>query len=176
MPRKALIQHRLPADSQNKPHRPSHFQMRLCPHDGIHPGQGAAQDRMLNDRHVMLVQSGAIELRAVAEMISALGYRVTPIEESGRALLYFGRKPCQLVISELDLPQFNGYQLARCIRRYSPRTRILLMTACCQAEVADYMKDRVVDGWLFKPFGIDELKYKLESKKDSKQLEPKSFF
>ena len=127
------------------------------------------QNRRFNDRHVMLVQSGAIELRAVTEMISVLGYRVTPIEECEEALSCVSREPCDVIIIELNLRQINGYQLARHIRRHSPRTRILLMTACCQAEVVEYMDDRVVDGWLFIPFGIEALNDMLENVQDSEQ-------
>ena len=128
------------------------------------------QNHRFNDRHVMLVQqSGAIELQAVTEMISVLGYRVKPIEESGDALSCVCREPCDVAIIELNLRPINGYQLARRIRRHSPGIRILLMTACCQAEVVDYMDDRVVDGWLFKPFGIEALNDMLENVQESKQ-------
>ena len=126
------------------------------------------QNCRFNDRHVILVQQGsAIELQAVNEMISVLGYRVTPIQESGEALSCVNREPCDVVIIELNLRQINGYQLARRIRRHSPRTRILLMTACCQAEVAEFMDERVVDGWLFKPFGIEALNDMLENVQNS---------
>lgn len=114
-------------------------------------------------RLAMLVQKQPIELQAMAEMLSALGYRVIPVAESGKALLYFGRDPCELVISDLDMPQLNGFQLARRIREHSPRTHILLMTACCQAEVVDLMDSRVVDGWLFKPFRLSVLSDMLNS-------------
>lgn len=112
--------------------------------------------------NVLLVQSRTVELQTMTEMLRILNYHVTAAEDSGKALLYFGREPCEVVISELDMPGFNGFQLAQCIRRHSPRTRILLMTACCQAEVVHYMDCRVVDGWLFKPFRMELLKDMLE--------------
>lgn len=128
----------------------------------MHLDEGGIQNRWSGCSHVMIVQSGAPELQAVTENIRTWGYRVTPVEESGKALLYFGREPCDVLISELDMPRFNGFQLARCIRRHAPQTRILLMTACCKAEVADLMDDRVANGWLFLPFGADVLKNMLE--------------
>jgi CheY-like chemotaxis protein len=105
--------------------------------DGKQSGESTSRNRRANDRHVMLVESGTVERRVISEMLSVLGYRVTEAEDSGKALIYFGREPCEAVISELDIPQFNGLQLARCIRKHSPQTRILLMTPCCQAEVVD---------------------------------------
>jgi DNA-binding response OmpR family regulator len=119
--------------------------------------------RRSDGRHVLLVQSRSVELQTMAEMLRILGYHVTSAENCGKALLYFGREPCEVVISELDMSGFNGFQLARCIRRHSPGTRILLMTACCQAEVVDYMDCGVVDGWLFKPFRMELLEDMLKS-------------
>ena len=131
--------------------------MNLYLDDDMHLGESKRKTHRSNGRHVMLVQRRAIELQAMAGILSVLGYRVTAAEESGKALFYFGREPCELVISELDMPQLNGFQLARCIRKHSPRTRILMMTACCQAEVAGYMNSQIVDGWLFKPFRMSVL-------------------
>lgn len=167
MNQNASIQPQRLADSRQRPDLQTTIAKRLCPHRRERPGGGTIQNRMFNNGHVMLVQSDAMELRVVGEMISVLGYRVSPIKESGEALFYFGRKPCDVVICELDMQQINGYQLAQRIRRRSPCTRILLMTACCQAEVVDYMEGRLVDGWLFKPFGIEVLKNRLESIQDS---------
>lgn len=169
MTRNALAQHRRTADSADGPHLQSEVWMRLSTRIGMPPGKGAVQNRRFNDRHVMIALSGAIELRTVTEMISVLGYRVTPVEESGDALSCVSREPCDVIIIDLNLRHINGYQLARRIRRQSPRTRILLMTACCQAEVVEYMNDRVVDGWLFKPFGIKALNDMLENVQDAEQ-------
>ncbi len=129
-------------------------------------GKGKRWKPKSKNRRVMLVQRPSIELQAMAEMLSVLGYRVIPIEDSAAALLYFGREPCEMVISELGMPQVNGFQLAQWIRRHSPQTRILIMTACCQAEVVDYMESQVVDGWLFKPFGLVALNHMLQSVKN----------
>lgn len=158
----ALKHHRRPAVYREEHRLQKIDLLRPRQHDRPYADENKIQTRRSYYRHVMLVQKQAIELQAMSEMLSALGYRVTPVEESEKALLYFGREPCEVVISELDMPQFNGFELAQRIRRRSPQTRILLMTACCQAEIVDYTDGRVVDGWLFKPFGIDVLKSKLQ--------------
>jgi DNA-binding response OmpR family regulator len=166
----ALSHSRRPDDFSREPNLQTDIYMRLCLHDSKHSGESKSQNRRSNGRHVMLVQRGAIELHAVAKMISALGYHVTPVKESEKALLYFSREPFEVVISELDMPQLNGFQLAQRIRQHAPQTRILLMTACCQAEVVHYMNDRVVDGWLFKPFRMDVLDDMLKTHHSSQSV------
>jgi DNA-binding response OmpR family regulator len=121
-----------------------------------------------DEYRVLLVQRRTIELQNMAEMLQILGYRVTKVSECGKALLYFGREPCRLLICDLDMPHINGFQLACHIRKYSPQTCILLMTASCQAEVVDYMDAGVVDGWLFKPFRMGELHSMLKTWSDNR--------
>ena len=152
-----LSQYERPADYHERHDLRTDALANLCPDKEMHPGWNKRKTHPSNGRHVMLVQRRTIELQAMAGILSVLGYRVTAAEECSKALFYFGREPCELVISELDMPQLNGFQLARCIRKHSPRTCILMMTACCQAEVADYMNSHVVDGWLFKPFRLSVL-------------------
>ena len=161
----SLSRDRRPAEYHGRHTTQTDVLMNVCPDDYMPTGGGKGMARPSNNGHVMLVQRRAVELQVMAEILSLLGYRITAVEESGKALLYFGRAPCELVISELDMPQLNGFQLARRIRKRSPQTRILMMTACCQAEVVNYMDGRVVDGWLFKPFRLEVLKNMLDGLK-----------
>ncbi|MEJ2157421.1 MAG: response regulator [Desulfobacteraceae bacterium] len=155
-----------PADDHGNHNLHSGASKSPCSQNGMQPVKGKRRNPKPKNRHVMLVQRQSIELQAMAEMLSVLGYRVIPIEDSAAALLYFGREPCEMVISELGMPQVNGFELAQWIRRRSPQTHILIMTACCQAEVAPYMESQVVDGWLFKPFGLVTLNHMLQSVKN----------
>jgi two-component system capsular synthesis sensor histidine kinase RcsC len=130
---------------------------------GHYFGNADGRSNILSDscpdvgRHVMLVQHNGIELCVLKEMLSALGCCVTTASEVGKAILYFVRDRHDLIISELDLPGLSGFQLAQRMKIHAPDTRIVLLTARCQAEVAAYMNTRVVDGWLFKPFRLQTL-------------------
>jgi CheY-like chemotaxis protein len=146
-----------PADYHDRRDLEPEILMKLCLHSDMQTGRGKSRLGPSTGRRVMVVQRRAIELQVMAEMLGALGCRVTRVAESGKALLYIGRESFDMVISELDIPKFNGFQLARCIRKCAPQIPILLMTARCQAEVVDYMDSQVVDGWLFKPFRLSVL-------------------
>ena len=155
----SLSHHRRLSDNYGEHHQQTDALTSRYLHDSKDSNESTNQNHhRSNDRHAMLVQRIAVEQKVMSAMLSVLGYRVTQAEDSGKALLYFGREPCEVVISELDMPQLNGIQLARCIRKHSPQTRILMMTPCCQAEVVDHLESRLVDGWLFKPFRMDVLK------------------
>ena len=108
--------------------------------------------------HVLVVHHRADTLNIMAAMFRKFGYQVTTALESAKALLYFGRKPCDLLFTDLDMPVLNGYRLACLIKKHRPETKAVIMTCCCQAELVDLMNAGTVDGWLFKPFKTNEFK------------------
>ena len=59
-------------------------------------------------RHVLLVQRRIVERRVMSEMLNALGYRVTQVDDGGKALVNFGREPCDVVISFKPTQRFLG--------------------------------------------------------------------
>jgi CheY-like chemotaxis protein len=66
------------------------------------------------------------------------------------------------VLSDYEMPAINGYQLGRKIKSKVPQIRVVIMTGLDRAAVAGLMSDESIDGWLFKPFYLEELQALLE--------------
>ena len=62
------------------------------------------------------------------------------------------------MVSDYEMPAINGYQLGRRIKSQYPGTRVLIMTGLCRAAVTGLISDDSIDGWLFKPFYLEDLK------------------
>ena len=56
------------------------------------------------------------------------------------------------------MPPINGYQLAKKVKSQFAETRVVIMTGLCQDQMIELMKDQDIDGWLFKPFHLEQLK------------------
>lgn len=61
------------------------------------------------------------------------------------------------VITDLEMGGASGYELARWIKGKSPETRAIIMAGRSHAEKEQYMNTGVVDHWIFKPFGRNDL-------------------
>jgi len=96
-------------------------------------------------------------LRLVTKMIEALGHRVETAENGADALNRFAAGRHDLVVTDLEMPELDGYALAARIKEYFSDVKIVVMTGKCQAEVVEMMDSGVVDAWLFKPFGLTKL-------------------
>jgi CheY-like chemotaxis protein len=106
---------------------------------------------------VLVVDCQAAVLEVVAMMFKALGCRVSTAHGSQAAVNSLSNMPFNLVVSEFSMSTFNGCQLAALVKATSPQTKVLIMTGLCQSEVAADMGSSCVDGWIFKPFGFEEL-------------------
>jgi len=106
---------------------------------------------------VLVVDSHTAILEVVAMMFKALGCRVSSAHGCQSAVNSLSSAPVDLVVSEFNLPKLNGCQLAALVKDNFPKAKVLIMTGLCQSEVAAEMGSPHVDGWIFKPFGFEEL-------------------
>ena len=81
------------------------------------------------------------------------GHQVS-IAHNGRAgLAQLSRAPVDLVLLDLMLPLMDGVAMLEALRRDSPRTPVLVVTACTR----DVLRGMPVEGFLRKPFSLDTL-------------------
>jgi len=106
---------------------------------------------------VLVVDFHAAILEVVAMMFKALGCRVSIAHGCQAAVNSLSKMSFDLVVSEFNMSKLNGCQLAALVKDNFPKAKVLIMTGLCQSEVAAEMGSPHVDGWIFKPFGFDEL-------------------
>jgi two-component system response regulator YesN len=69
--------------------------------------------------------------------------------------------PYDLLVTDLEMPDINGFDLAHMIKKEVHDTKVIIMTGRHEKECLEMIAARWVDGWLFKPFNLEELEYKL---------------
>ncbi len=106
----------------------------------------------------MVVDDNLIVQNIAARMLKKMGYIVSTANEGGDAIFQFQRVAHDLLLTDLQMPVINGYQLARRIKMAFPSTKVAIMTALNLNEVAPMIKDSTIDSWLFKPFNFKDLK------------------
>ena len=85
------------------------------------------------------------------------GYEVTRAQDGKIALDCFKQQTFDLIILDIMLPFYNGFELAEIFRERSPQMPILMLTA--RTAVNDRLKglELGVDDYLTKPFHLKEL-------------------
>lgn len=85
------------------------------------------------------------------------GYIVDCAKDGKQALNFFDSKIYDLIILDIMLPYFDGYEVAEKIRAKSPQMPILMLTARTTAEDKVRGLEAGADDYLTKPFNLQEL-------------------
>jgi len=85
------------------------------------------------------------------------GYKVTWAKDGKKALDFFKTTEFDLIILDIMLPYFDGFEVAKQIREESPEIPILMLTA--RAHVNDKVHGLAIgaDDYMTKPFHLQEL-------------------
>lgn len=108
----------------------------------------------LEERHVLLVEDDPVSREISQQFLEARGAWVDPAVSAEEALALFDMQPYDLVITDLHLPDSDGYALAREMReREDPeqRTRIFGLSASPPAEGDAAAREAGIDRLLEKP-------------------------
>jgi DNA-binding response OmpR family regulator len=89
----------------------------------------------LTGAHILLVDDNPKGLEVVEVRLRALGCRTTIAHNGEAALEVFVRDKPDLVLLDVTMPELNGYQTCRELKRIDPATPVLFLTA--KKEPAD---------------------------------------
>jgi CheY-like chemotaxis protein len=106
----------------------------------------------------LVVDDDRTILKYVARMLVTLGFQTVEIAQRQPEVmekLFTG--PYALVITDMEMPDMNGYHLAQKIKKNAHETKVIIMTGRPEGDCLEMMASQQVDGWIFKPFGLKKL-------------------
>jgi two-component system capsular synthesis sensor histidine kinase RcsC len=112
--------------------------------------------------HAMIVDDDVVVLQLVKRIFESFGYRVSTAGGSAEAMADLSVRRYDLLVTDFEMPGMNGFGLANWLKAESPATRVVLMTGRCRAEIPPFMIDGSVDGWIFKPFRLADVRNVLD--------------
>jgi CheY-like chemotaxis protein len=108
-------------------------------------------------KRVLLVDDDHTTIVVVNRMLEALGFWGHAVNSGVAARECINQSRYDLLVSDLQMPDVDGYALSSLLKKTSQSTKVIIMTGLGPGDVADYMNTGIVDGWLFKPFSMTEL-------------------
>lgn len=111
---------------------------------------------------ILVVDDDRIILDSLAEFLRVEGYGTETAASFKSALQVMERQPVDLIISDLNMPGGNGFELLHVVRKRYPETVLIMMTGYGTIESAvEAIKMGAFD-YLTKPIIDDELKVCVE--------------
>jgi DNA-binding response OmpR family regulator len=106
---------------------------------------------------ILLVEDDPTLALGLCDALEFEGFKVLHAERGSDAIDQAKKSAPECIILDLMLPDLNGYQVCEEIRRFDPRTPIVMLTA--RSQEADKIRglDSGADDYVTKPFSVGEL-------------------
>ncbi len=107
--------------------------------------------------NILVVDDDRIILESLCEFLNLEGYAATPAESFGQAVSHLQRQSFSLVITDVNMPDANGFELLSVVRKNYPQTVIIVITGYGTIESAVEAIKMGANDYLTKPVIDDDL-------------------
>jgi DNA-binding response OmpR family regulator len=101
--------------------------------------------------HILLVDDNPKMLEVVEVRLRALGHRTTMAHDGEAALEVFARDKPDLVLLDVTMPDLNGYQACRALKRLDASTPVIFLTGKNEPADRFWALQSGADDFLNKP-------------------------
>ena len=109
-------------------------------------------------KKLLIVDDSNIIRSKIARSLTEFGVEIVGMAPNGRdAVLRFAKARPDLVTMDLTMPEMDGLECIREIRKIDPKVRILVVSALADKSDAIQALKEGAQGFLCKPFTEDEL-------------------
>lgn len=84
---------------------------------------------MSQDRHVLLVDDNPQGIEILQMRLQKLGFRTSTAQNGEQAIEMVRTDPPQIVVMDVTMPELNGFQACREIKKLAPDLPIIILTA-----------------------------------------------
>jgi CheY-like chemotaxis protein len=112
----------------------------------------------MSGKKVLIIDDEALVRNYVRRALAGRGWDVSESSDGASALELIGKEPFALVICDLKMPDMRGEEVVRRIRERLPAMKIIVITGSVSNISSPIVPGVDVDGFLIKPFGIDEIR------------------
>ncbi|MGC1547537.1 MAG: response regulator [Rhodanobacter sp.] len=106
---------------------------------------------------VLLVDDNPVNIELSREQLEFLGYTVDTAEHGHAALAQWEHGQYDIVLTDINMPVMNGYELSRSLRNRGMTQAILALTASGTPEERARCKQAGITELLLKPLSLDQL-------------------
>ena len=108
---------------------------------------------------ILVVDDNQFILEVIQQMLEGQGYELFPKNNVDDAIAHLEGDPCNLVITDIVMPEKDGTKLAQYVKAKTPEIPVLAITGGVENAVQDYAHyaEMFADKVLIKPLKKEEL-------------------
>jgi FixJ family two-component response regulator len=101
---------------------------------------------------IWLLDDDASMLKALGRLLNSAGFTVEKFNHPADFLSELEQRECRVAILDVWMPDMNGLEVQACLRRESPKTRVIFITGRDDPSVRQTALDAGAFAFLAKPF------------------------
>jgi len=106
---------------------------------------------------VLLTEDNPVNQKIGQRILEKLGCRAEVANDGHAAVMLAAAAPYDVILMDLHMPEVDGFEAAREIRRRGIRTPIVALTASVLDETRKACEEAGMNGFLTKPIRVDEI-------------------
>lgn len=108
-------------------------------------------------RTVMIVEDDPAIRRLYSFLLTNSGYTVLEAEDGQVALEQYSAQPCDLIITDMNMPRMGGMDLVRELREKDSKVYVIMVTAYGTPDTEKMAFRMGANEYIAKPFDFEEL-------------------
>jgi CheY-like chemotaxis protein len=123
-------------------------------------GCAAHLNTLVKRKRILVIDDDTNVLGVMSEIFSCLGYDVVAGRNGAEGLALYREDPCDIILTDLEMPAMDGLTLARYIKADYPFIPVLIMTGDRSAgdSLSTQTQRGMIDHFFFKPVRMFELR------------------
>ena len=117
--------------------------------------KGMVMQMCVPEPRVLIIDDDSVTRQVTEAVLAQAGYRVEALADGRQALRWLETRCAAIVITDIFMPDVDGLEIVRLVRRRCPAARVLVMSGGSHVFSQDYLPiaERLgADGTLTKPF------------------------
>jgi CheY-like chemotaxis protein len=83
---------------------------------------------VLNQQTILVVDDDELLARMVGELLRGEGYQVWTARDGLQGYSSYYQHSAETIVTDIDMPELDGFKMMRCIRAINPRARAIYMS------------------------------------------------
>ena len=111
----------------------------------------------MGTKKILIVDDNPNMSTLLSDILEIFDYRGFHAGDGNEALASLRKENYDMVFTDLRMPNMDGYDLLKAIKSDHPELPVVVVTGYSVAEAQDEMLSLNADGFLHKPFKVDEI-------------------
>ena len=110
---------------------------------------------------ILVVDDEPVLVKLASQILSRYGYQVIAADSAKQALALLETNPVDLIVSDIIMPEMDGYQLSAIVRKKYPDIKIQLASGFSDERNVNMVDEKLQKDILYKPYKAEDLLKKI---------------